>query len=265
MKKLRISPDERTEFLKNITGLIDKGNISQLKDLSGYISKLDATKIVKPTVYIMSDVMAKMEALVKHSSTEISWHCLVKRNIEENCYLIYDLVMFPQTNTATTTSTDQDEYAKWLNEIMMDEDESKFDNMRMHGHSHVNMSVFSSTVDDGYQTELLTNIKDGDYYIFMILNKKKDMCTLLYDFNQQVLFENADITVEIVTTDKTAINVWAKNQIENYCKKPTVTTAYRSTLKTIEDYDDPYDYYYGNKSNKTKYQPRYQKYLHGGK
>ena len=255
MKRLRISHNEKTEFLKEVTDLIDKGNLSQLKDLSGLITKLDEKNIIKPTVYIMSDVMAKMEALVKHSATEISWHCRVKRNKEENCYLIYDIVLFPQTNTGTTTTTDQDEYADWLSEILMDPDESKFDDMRMHGHSHVNMGIFSSTVDDGYQTELMANIKDGDYYIFMILNKKKDICTLVYDYNQNVLFENADVKVEIVTQDKTAINIWAENQIKQFCKtvpKPITPYAKSPYLSNDDENSD-----FGHPT----YVYKYEKYL----
>lgn len=242
MKRLRLSSDEKTEFIKDVTSLIDRGTISQLKDLSGLITKLDEKNIVKPTVFVRADVMHKMEALVKQSTEEISWHCLVKRNKEENCYLIYDILLFPQTNTGVTTTTDQDEYAEWLRNIMMDEDESKFDDMRMHGHSHVNMNVYSSGVDDSYQTELLTNIKDGDYYIFMILNKKKDICTLLYDYEQQVMFENADIDLRIVTNDKTDITNWATRQIKEFCKtmpKPinnNINKGYPRYGRVYEDY-----------------------------
>lgn len=224
MKQLRLSSSDREAFINNVTELVNKGNVAQLKDLSAYLTKVDQESVKKPTVYVMADTMAKMEALVKESSVEISWHGLVKRNKEENCYLVYDIVVFPQINSAAATQTDQEEYAEWLVSILNDEDESKFDDMRMHGHSHVNMGVFSSTIDDGYQTELLTNIQDGDYYIFMILNKKRDLCCLVYDYEQQILFENADVTVKTVGNDKKAIEDWAKRQIKELCKTPEPKT-----------------------------------------
>ena len=243
MKQLRLSTNERETFLTNVKDLVNKGNVAQLKDLSGLLAKPDDKTIKKPTVYVMADTMAKMEALVKESPVEISWHGLVKRNKEENCYLIYDILLFPQINSASATQTDQDEYAAWLMDIMNDEDISKFDDMRMHGHSHVNMSVFSSTVDDGYQTELLANIQDGDYYIFMILNKKRDICCLVYDYEQQILFETGDVTVKTVGNDKKAITDWAKRQIEDFCKKPEPvypirTYPWQGKTKTNNQADD---------------------------
>lgn len=220
MEKLRLSPKERTDFLSEVTNIVDRGTLSQLTNLSGLVTPLDVKKVKKPTIYITTDTMAKMEALVKESPVEISWHGLVKRNKEKGCYLIYDIILFPQINSAAATNTDQEEYAKWLMNIMNDPDESKFDDMRMHGHSHVNMGVYSSGIDDGYQSELLTNIQDGDYYIFLILNKKKDLCALLYDYDQQILFKTTDITIEVVSTDKKSITNWAADQIKEFCKKP---------------------------------------------
>ena len=242
MKQLRLSINEREAFIDNVMELVNKGNISQLKDLSGYISKIDDKTIKKPTVYVPTDVMAKMEALVRESPVEISWHGLVKRNKEENAYLLYDILLFPQINSAAATQTDQDEYAKWFMDILNDEDESKFDDMRMHGHSHVNMNVYSSAIDDGYQTELLTNIQDGDYYIFMVLNKKRDICCLIYDYDQQILFETGDVTIKLVTKDKQSITEWAKNQIKTYCTTPAPkpeqsrTYPWNKYLKNDEDY-----------------------------
>lgn len=263
MKQLRISREERENFIKEITGLVERGNISQLKDLSGHLPKINEKEIKKPTVYVLAEVMLKMEALVKHSSVEISWHCLVKRDIETNSYLVYDILLFPQTNTGVTTSTDQEEYAKWLQDIMMDEDESKFDDMRMHGHSHVNMGVFSSGVDDGYQSDLLRNVKDGDFYIFMILNKKHDICTLIYDYEQQIMFENKDIDVRVVTDSKTDIATWANNQIKKFCKEPTYPRYNYSGRTYPYDYENNTPSKYPAKPTVTKDKPKhkYQKYV----
>ena len=134
----------------------------------------------------------------------------------------------------------------------MDEDESKFDDMRMHGHSHVNMSVFSSAIDDEYQRNLITNIKDGDYYIFLILNKRHDICALLYDYDKQILFETKDLNIRIISDKNESISGWAAKQIKENCKKPKVTyprrtypnSVYRIPQGIQESWEDPY-YDYG--------------------
>ena len=97
---------------------------------------------------------------------------------------------------------------------------SDFENMRLHGHSHVNMGVFSSGVDDQYQKDLIKNTKDGDFYIFLILNKKREICALLYDFNQQILFKNNDITLTVLDKDGKNPNDWAKEIIKENCTYP---------------------------------------------
>ena len=231
MNRLRLTKEHQELLIQEAINQIETANtIAELGELGKLLPPLDTKKLKKPTIFIRANAYLKMQELVMQSDVEISWHGLVKRDIEKNAYLIYDILVFPQVNSATSTNTDQTEYAKWVQEIMMDEDESKFDDMRMHGHSHVNMNVFSSGVDDEYQKNLITNIKDGDYYIFLILNKKHDICALLYDYNQQILFETKDLNIRVITDTNESISVWAANQIKNNCKKPPYTRPqYRQT------------------------------------
>ncbi len=238
MNKLRLSSKEKNTLFNEIKNTILK--ISEYEDL-GEIKKLlkpiDETKIKKPTILIPVDIMAKMFALTELSETEISWHGLVKRNIKNNTYLIYDILVFPQINSATSTETNEESYSKWIQDLITDKDPNKFDNLRMHGHSHVNMSVYSSAVDDQYQKELLTNIKNGDYYIFMVLNKKHEIYTLLYDYNQQIKFSNNEITIKIINENHD-IYQWAKAEIEKKCrttkKSPKGRSAYTIPKPTPE-------------------------------
>ena len=98
--------------------------------------------------------------------------------------------------------------------------EFPIENLRGHGHSHVNMNVYSSGIDDAYQEDLVTKVEDGDYYLFFVLNKRMEMFALLYDFNQQILFETKDMDIKI-TTGYLDIKEWCKEQISMYCKSYT--------------------------------------------
>lgn len=225
MEKLRLTQIEKDALIKSFTTTVEKAKGITDIDFSskGYINTLNEKNIIKPTILINSDVMHKMWALVEQSKVEISWHGFVKRNIEKQFYYIYDIALFPQTNTGVSTTANEKEYAEWINNYIADPN-SNFEDMRMHGHSHVNMSVYSSGVDDAYQKELIDNAEDGDYYIFLILNKKHEICALLYDFSQNVLFKNGDITIEIVSGNKRIISEWAKEVIKTYCTTPASTT-----------------------------------------
>lgn len=239
MERLRVSTTEREAILAQLAAQLKNcDNISKFKP--DFTKMLEEKEILRPMLLMTSDIYLKMYSLVQHSSKEISWHGLVARDKEQQIYEIYDIVMFPQINTATTTTTDDDEYAEWLVEKMTDP-KFAFNDMRMHGHSHVDMNVFSSGVDDAYQKELLTKVDDGDYYIFLVLNKKFEMCILLYDFEQNILFKNSDIDVRIIDKDGFNISNWSKTHIDKFVTEleQTRVTNYRHAGKKGK--------YYGSK------------------
>lgn len=187
------------------------------KDLFG--DKKDEFKnLVKPTILIPADIYCKMFALVEQSPVEISWHGLIHRDIENQIYEIYDILVFPQINSATSTTTDEDDFADWMSELIMD---PKFpiQDLRFHGHSHVNMNVFSSGVDDAYQEDILTKVEDGDYYLFLVLNKRHEICALLYDCAQQILFTTHDLDIRVTDPNRKDIFKWAKEQISEFCEE----------------------------------------------
>lgn len=218
MERLRLTLKEKIDLIENFKEEVDKADkLSAINfDPKGYIKKIDEKNIIKPTLIIKPEVMFKMQALVDESSVEISWHGFVKRDKEKNVYFVYDIALFPQINSAATTTTDQDKYADWISQYITNP-ESNFEDMRLHGHSHVNMGVFSSGTDDAYQEDLIRHTEDGDYYIFLILNKKRDICALIYDFEQQILFKNNDIALKIMDKDTVDAYSWAKQMIKEYC------------------------------------------------
>lgn len=244
MQHLRLKENNISEILKNIElTLRQTTQASNLKiDITDYLPKKEFKE--KPRIYIKNDIYEKMFALVTESDVEISWHLFINR--DEDKYYVYDIILFPQINGSTSTTTDQDEYAKWMTDLMQNK-HIVFENLRGHGHSHVNMNVFSSAIDDQYQEDLLHSVIDDDYYIFFILNKKREMCVLLYDFKSQTLFETRDLEVIILDSKDDPIKSWAEAQIKEYCKKPSTPSNKRLYPKT--DYYYHYGYPYDNIEN----------------
>ena len=156
----------------------------------------------------------KIWMLMQENSTkEIAWHGLVRK--EGNDYTIYDILMFPQTVTAATVTTDDTLYSTWLTQLP----DEQFDHLRFHGHSHVRMGITPSGTDLTYQHHLIRDVKD--YYIFGIFNLNYDVNLCLYDVVNNVLFESADITLKDFTL---MVRHWAKTNMEEHLHKP-VTTA----------------------------------------
>lgn len=247
MKKLRPTIEEKTKFIEDLTEQLawfNRGTLEDFKidDLVKEYSKIPKD-VVKPDIVITAEAYLKMLELVNQSPVECSWHGLVKRFGHK--YLIYDVLVFPQINSPTATTTDEKDFAEWQTKLILD---PKFpiEELRLHGHSHVNMNVFSSGVDDKYQKDLLAKVDDGDYYIFFIMNKKMEMCIFLYDFEQQVMFDKNDIEFKIIAC-KDDIRQWAKDQLKQYATTERILPKTKTTLMSYYE-DDDYSYSYFSKS-----------------
>lgn len=136
----------------------------------------------------------------------------------KNEYYITDILVYPQKVTGATVNTDQEKYEMWL---MQHEDEV-FNNIRMQGHSHVNMGTTPSGVDETHQAKILEQLEDDMFYIFLIWNKSNSKFIKIYDLKKNILFETTDVSVEVLD-DGSGIDeflVDAKKLVED---KPTTT------------------------------------------
>jgi hypothetical protein len=142
------------------------------------------------------DAYAKMIAIIHEFDDEVAWHGLVA-SLPDG-YVIYDILVYPQEVSGVTVNTDQAEYEKWL----MNHEDSVFDNIRMQGHSHVNMGVTPSATDIEHQKKILDQLDDGMFYIFMVWNKKFECNVKIYDLERNILFESKDVDVGLLDADK---------------------------------------------------------------
>lgn len=218
----------RRDFEETLKGL-------KLSDGKINFTKTFGTIQRKATLYFTELAYLKMLTLVREFDKEVAWHGIANRcEDEEDAYIISDIMVYPQEVTGTTVTPDQEKYQMWL----MNHDDEVFNNIRMQGHSHVNMGTTPSGVDTAWYDEILAQLEDDMFYIFLIWNKWNEKTIKIYDLAKNVLFETADVTISVLD-DGTGMEKFlkdAKEMVQD--KKYTPTTP---------SYGQPYGYggYYG--------------------
>lgn len=143
------------------------------------------------TVLFSTKAISKLMFLVMACEKEVGWHGNGKK-LGKGKYLIDDIFLYPQEVTSATIEPDDKEYAEWQIKMCM-EDEETFESLCLHGHSHVNMSTFSSGTDKSLQNDIIEMIQPGDFYIFMIINKNFSVYYKIADREDGVIYETSSI------------------------------------------------------------------------
>lgn len=141
-------------------------------------------------VEFTEEACEKMFALIDYFSTEVAWHGLVSR-VAPNHFLVEKILVYPQTVTGVTVETDQEAYDTWLMTIN-DEDFAK---LKFQAHSHVNMACSPSGTDLEHQGKIVAQLNDEGFYIFMILNKRREYIVKVYDADNNTLYEKEDVDI----------------------------------------------------------------------
>lgn len=176
---------------------------------------IDAKLTLKrPRIIFEASAFDKMRALVRECDKEIAWHGVVRQ--EDNVFIVEDILLYPQRITSTTVEAEEDKYSQW----MVNLDDETHSKLRLQGHSHVNMGVIPSGIDEKYYDELMDHTED--YYIVMILNKKHEYMLRLYDIPNNVIFEKLLLEVE----GHGELAEWANTEITNYITTPAPAYMY---------------------------------------
>lgn len=187
----------RKEFYREFEEAISKG---KLVDGKLSFSKSFGTVDQKAQVYFSEMAWLKMTTLLREFSKEVAWHATAYRVPGDvDAYFIGDILVYPQTVTPSSVDMDTEKYAMW---IMENEDkDERFSNIRAQMHSHVNMAVSPSSVDITHQEEILHQLEDDGFYIFMIWNKSLNVNIRIFDMQKNLMFENTDVTWSVLDGD----------------------------------------------------------------
>ena len=195
------------KLTKDLKEMVIKEIIEELSTKKMFDGKINYSKTFKYSTAEGDDkayitftpiAFAKMVMLLHKFDSEVAWHGVAYRSKDnENYFNITDILVYPQLVSGATVNTDQEEYTNWL----YSQPDEVFENIRMQGHSHVGFSTTPSGVDTTHQAQILEQLDDDMFYIFMIWNKKLEKTIKIFDLKHNTLYENDDVEVFIGNND----------------------------------------------------------------
>lgn len=250
MKKQLINLEPIKEQIK--TKLIEKYNSTTFMNTDVVDIKVDIKELleayiaekhlIEPNIFITPGAYVKMRKLVDDTATEIGWYGTVTKYPGLNeVYVIEDIIVYPQRVTGATCVQDDDK----MFEFEMSLTTEQVNHKRFHGHSHVNMGVSPSGVDEQFYQDILSQV--NDYFIVTITNKRNEYTVRFYDMENNILY--SDLPIRVLEDSGNPLDVWYEEVKTKLSEpKPVVTenkgsldwynTAYREQHKY-----DPYDEY----------------------
>ena len=152
----------------------------------------------KSSVVFTPLAWTKMWLLVDSFETEVAWNALCRRDDKkDDVYHIEDILVHKQKVTEGTVRTDPAEYDEWLGEF----DDETFEKIRLHGHSHSSIAAFPSGLDKELQEDIASQLKGDMFYIFMIVNKRRDMWIRICDHKNGTDRRGGAVTVRIADAE----------------------------------------------------------------
>lgn len=140
-----------------------------------------------PVIYISATALTKMRIYVEENNKEVGWLGIATK--EKNEILFEDVLLFPQEVHSTTTEISPEGLAEFGEKLLQSPDGIEvWNNIRIWGHSHVNMTVSPSGQDDN-QMKVFSN-HGHSWFIRLIANKKGDMRFDVYDYENGIIFNN---------------------------------------------------------------------------
>lgn len=180
---------------------------------------IEAKQLTVPTIYITSDAYVKMRKLVDDTTTEIGWYGTVTKCPGlDNVYVIEDILVYPQTVSGATCVQDDDKIFEFELSLTTEQVNHK----RFHGHSHVNMGVTPSGVDEQFYQDILTQVTD--YFIITITNKRDEYTVRFYDMENNILY--SDLPIQVLTSNGIKLDLWYEEEIKKLNEnKPVISSS----------------------------------------
>lgn len=196
----------------NSTIFMNTDTVDVKVDIKEILEKyINEKNLTEPTIYITTEAYIKMRKLVDDTTTEIGWYGTVTKCPGlDNVYVIEDILVYPQKVTGATCEQDDDK----MFEFEMSLTTEQVNHKRFQGHSHVNMGVTPSGVDENFYQDLLTQVTD--YFIIAVTNKRNEYTVRFYDIENNILY--TDLSINVILDDGRELNSWyeeAKNKLKD--------------------------------------------------
>ena len=194
MKPIFLTEERKAQLLADFEKMLAKTSMINGKLEISKEFEYEKGAYLNAKLWYTPTAWAKMTMLVDMFSGEVGWQGVVER-IEDNEFLVSDILVYPQVVTAAHVDTNEQDMSEFIiaNQLKYEE-EGKCINFQ--GHSHVNMSVSPSGTDMEDQKSRMVGQKDG-FYIFTIQNKKRESNTWIYDYDNNVMYSTKEIDVDV--------------------------------------------------------------------
>lgn len=209
-----------------------------------------------PIVIISKVALAKMQLYIEGCSNEIGWLGTVIKT-DDNVFFIDDVFLFKQDVHMTTTEITPEGLTVFAEELLSQPNGFEtWNNIRLWGHSHVNMST-SPSGQDNNQMETFAQ-GNHPWFLRIIANKKGEINIDLYDYHQGITYSNlswweeyTDEEKEIekqINTLKESLSAIKSSYIDAY--KPAITDEINSKVsKKIHTYAYNTNKYFHNNNS----------------
>ena len=236
-----------------------------------------------PKVYIYDEALSKMNEYINQSKLEIGWLGCAKR--VEKDFVITDVFLFKQEVHSTTTEITTEGLSEFAIELIQQNEDvgmQIWNNLRVWGHSHVNMSTSPSGQDEKQIDVFMEN--DNDFFIRLIGNKKGDLRIDVYDFKTGVCYSELDYSViydnvknekiqtisnqirllrerldEVLKTEESLVNEISKEIKSKVSEKKEVYSSKYGSYHNYGGYSH-YDKKYGTQASKQDKDTKYMDY-----
>lgn len=163
-----------------------------------------------PAILIHGDALSKMWQYVDQCADEIGWLGTAYRS-DDNNIIVRDAFLFHQEVHSTTTEITPDGLAFFAQDLLSNDLESGMEiwnNLKVWGHSHVNMAVSPSGQDN---SQMETFAQTGhDWFIRIIANKSGELKIDVYDYTRGITWIDTPWErLETETEETIANQIWA--------------------------------------------------------
>lgn len=245
MKQIKLTNERKNEIIQKLSEAFNEACKSISESTSSISLKIEPITVKeKPLVYFTPMAFSKMLLLVKENGKEVGWHGTAER-YGENDYIVTDIVVYPQVVTSANIDTDDKEFDNWLWELPAE----TVNHLRFHGHSHVNMGVSPSGTDLKHREDLITQLGDDDFYIFMIINKNHLTSFEIYDSRKNTIYETDEIEYDVLFEDGAKMSKFLDDAKEKVSEQKY--TSYITPTSNIKDKNDKEDTAKENTAKKT--------------
>lgn len=186
-------------------------------------------------VLFTEEVWNSQQYLVDKVGIELSWLGAVKNlgtnNNGQREYLVYEIYVLEQECTGTSTEIS----AKAITKLMSELGPDKCDDLYFWGHSHVNMGVQWSAIDEN---QISSFLKSGDFVISYVFNKKGEF-NYRVDTNVDIYTIKDYKSVETVIQKNTMMDLIGdnlekiKNSLDFDLDESDIATIIKSFLRKI--------------------------------